>query len=63
MLPPEMDYEGASLPLRASRSGASKGPSREVRDPYVFQDEGRLYLFYSVAGESGIGLAELRPTK
>jgi hypothetical protein len=33
--------------------------SRALRDPCFFADEGRLWLLYAVAGEYGIGLAEL----
>jgi len=29
------------------------------RDPFVYEEDGRVYLFYSVAGEQGIGLAEV----
>jgi len=60
VIKPEMDYEGARLPLKASSLGASKTPSNQLRDPYVFKDKNRLYLFYSVAGEAGIALAELK---
>jgi beta-xylosidase len=37
-----------------------KGRENALRDPAIFEDtDGRVYLLYSVAGESGIGIAEL----
>lgn len=59
ILRPELPYEGADLPVRPSRSGAVKGPENGVRDPAIFVEEGRVYLLYSVAGESGLAVAEL----
>ena len=59
VLRPETSWEGAHLPLRQSKSGKSLAPENAVRDPAIFQDEGRLFLLYSVAGESGISIAEL----
>jgi hypothetical protein len=31
----------------------------QLRDPAVYEEDGRTYLLYSVAGESGIAMAEL----
>jgi hypothetical protein len=59
VLSPEKDWEGAELPLRASLAGAAKGPENALRDPAIFVEDGRTYLLYSVAGESGIAIAEL----
>ncbi len=57
---PELPWEGANLPLRASTAGAARGPEHALRDPAIFvDDDGRTYLLYSVAGESGIAIAEL----
>ena len=60
VLQPERDYEGGSLPLRPSVIGDAPGRVRQLRDPCIFEDDGHLYLLYSVAGESGIALAELK---
>ena len=60
ILKPEMDWEGANEPVVESRSGSAKGPVHQLRDPCIFEDEGRAYLLYSVAGECGIAIAELR---
>ena len=32
----------------------------ELRDPAILVDEGKIYLFYSIAGEAGIAVAELK---
>lgn len=61
VLKPELDYEGITLPLKKSVAGAASGPENALRDPALFTDrDGRVYLLYSVAGESGIGIAELK---
>lgn len=58
-LRPELPWEGANLPLEPSRRGGVTAPARQLRDPAVFREDGRAYLLYSVAGESGIGIAEI----
>ncbi len=60
ILEPETDYEGVDLPLEPSQRGAIHQPARQLRDPGIYQEDGRVYLLYAVAGESGIALAELR---
>lgn len=60
VLRPELSWEGANLPVKASTAGAARGPENALRDPAIFvDDDGRTYLLYSVAGESGIAIAEL----
>jgi hypothetical protein len=59
VLEPEHDYEGADLPLEPSTRGEITDRARQLRDPAVYQEDGRLYLLYAVAGESGIALARL----
>jgi len=60
VLRPELDYEGAKLPLTKSRSGESPAKENALRDPAIFTDaDGKVYLLYSVAGESGIAIAEI----
>jgi hypothetical protein len=58
-LEPEMDYEGVGLPIRTSLRGWAPKPVRELRDPCVYEEDGGLYLLYSVAGEQGIAIAEI----
>jgi len=55
---PETDYEGINYPLKKSSYGP--GINRcELRDPFVIEDNGKIFLFYTIAGEMGIALAEL----
>jgi len=63
ILSPETTYEGGKLPLMKSMPGSSTlrygGPVRELRDPYIYTEKNKLYMLYSLAGECGIGLAQL----
>jgi hypothetical protein len=59
VLEPELPYEGADQPLAPSRRGLVREPVRQLRDPAIFQEDGRTYLLYAVAGEHGIAIAEL----
>jgi len=54
VLQPELEYEGANLDLVPSSRGSVKTRVRQLRDPCIYEEGGRTYLFYSVAGESGI---------
>lgn len=60
VLRPERSWEGAEAPLERSRRGVVRGHVNQLRDPAVYEENGRTYLLYAVAGESGIGIAELR---
>ena len=62
VLSPEMEYEGSTLPLKPSETSLAPGPVRELRDPAIFREGSRTYLLYSIAGESGIAIAELKAT-
>jgi len=59
VLRPERPWEGAELPVEPSRGGSIDIPVNQLRDPAIFEEDGRVYLLYSVAGERGIGLAEV----
>ena len=59
VLAPEESWEGANLPIEPSTFGACMTPVRQLRDPCIFQDGGRTYLYYCVAGEQAIAVAEL----
>lgn len=59
VLAPETAYEGADRPLAPSVRGAIHEPARQLRDPYIFADDGQTWLFYAVAGERGIAVAAL----
>lgn len=60
VLKPERGYEGADCPQVASKYGLSREPVWQLRDPGIFEEDGRTYLLYSVAGESGLAMAELK---
>jgi glycosyltransferase involved in cell wall biosynthesis len=58
VLRPERVYEGAGYAIKPSL----KGPQvrvQQLRDPCIFEDDGRVYLFYAIAGEEGIAVARL----
>jgi len=58
VLTPSTAAEGSDLPVERSRSGATRR-ARQLRDPAILQDGDRVFLFYALAGESGIGAATL----
>lgn len=60
VMQPETVWEGAELPVLASTRGAIEEPANQLRDPFVFEEAGNTWLFYSVAGEAGIGVARLQ---
>jgi hypothetical protein len=59
VLRPERSWEGADLPVAPSRRGSINEPVNQLRDPAIFEEDGRVYLLYSVAGERGIALARV----
>jgi hypothetical protein len=59
VLAPQAAYECTDLPNVPSEGGDIDGPARQIRDPFVFEDEGRAFLFYSTCGEQGIAAAEI----
>lgn len=59
VLQPETAYECADLPIAPSRGGNARGRVRQIRDPFVFEESGKTFLFYSICGEQGIAAAEL----
>ena len=62
VLRPEFPWEGADLPIEPSQGGAINIPVNQLRDPAIYEEDGRVYLLYSVAGERGIALAEVHVT-
>jgi len=59
VLAPETGYEGVHLPLVPSQLGSTRGFENALRDPYIFRENGRLYLLYCVLAERGIAIAEM----
>lgn len=57
----ERDWEGADLPADASSYGGVMRRANQLRDPAIYQEDGRIYLLYACAGEQGIGIGELTP--
>lgn len=41
------------------RVSISETFARQLRDPAIFQERGKIYLLYTVGGESGIAISEL----
>jgi hypothetical protein len=54
LLQPSAPYECPALPNVPSLAGDIKGPARQLRDPAIFEENGRTFLFYSICGEQGI---------
>ncbi len=59
VLRPERDWEGADAELVPSVRSTAYGQVNQLRDPAIFEEDGRVYLLYAVAGESGIAIAEV----
>lgn len=59
VLRPERTWEGADAPLVPSLRSTAYGHLNQLRDPAVFEEDGRTFLLYAVAGESGIAIAEV----
>jgi hypothetical protein len=59
MLRPERSWEGADAPLVPSVRSTAYGQVNQLRDRAIFEENGRVYLLYAVAGESGIAIAEI----
>jgi len=59
VLGPDAVYECPELPSVPSAAGEIEGRARQIRDPAVFEENGKAWLFYTVCGEQGIAAAEL----
>jgi hypothetical protein len=59
VLQPREPYECPNLPVVPSQPGESEGPEHALRDPALFEESGKITLFYSVCGEQGIGAADV----
>lgn len=58
LLRPEMDWEGAHLPVRPSRAGATAFV-HELRDPCLVAIGDAVWMVYSGGGEQALGLARI----
>jgi len=59
LMTPKEDWEGADLPISSSYPGVAYGRVHELRGPAIYEEDGKLYMAYSYAGETGIALTEL----
>jgi hypothetical protein len=59
VLEPQTPYECPDLPVAPSEVGEIHGPARQLRDPALYQEAGKIYLFYTICGEQGIAGAEV----
>jgi hypothetical protein len=59
VLRPERPWEGADAPLEPSIRSVAYGHLNQLRDPAIFEEEGRTFLLYAIAGESGLAIAEV----
>ena len=59
VLEPEHAWEGAGSSVEPSVRGEINRLVRQLRDPCVYEEDGRTYLLYCGGGESGIGIAEV----
>ena len=59
ILRPTHAWEGADAPLEPSVRSTAYGQLNQLRDPAIFEESGRIFLLYAVAGESGIAIAEI----
>ena len=57
---PEKEWEGGYLSPEPSVRGSINESVCQLRDPAIYQEEERIFLLYSIAGESGIAIAELK---
>ena len=44
---------------REENQGDAVCEVQQFRDPCIFEEDGKTYLLYSIAGEMGIALAEV----
>jgi hypothetical protein len=59
LLRPEARYECPDLPNVPSAAGEIEGRARQLRDPAIFEEGGKTFLFYSICGEQGLAAAEV----
>jgi len=59
VLRPETDWEGGAVEVKPSRGGHIDERVNQLRDPAIFEEDGNVYLLYSIAGEHGIAISRL----
>ena len=58
VLAPATLYEGVNHPIEISRPDEAQ-EVHQLRDPAIYREGRKTYLLYSIAGETGIAIAEL----
>ena len=59
VLRPERPWEGAGAPRIPSVRSTAYGQVNQLRDPAIYLEDGKIYILYAVAGESGIAIAQV----
>jgi hypothetical protein len=59
VLTPQTKYECPEMPAAPSEAGEIYGPAKQLRDPALFFEGRKVYLFYTICGEQGVGGAEI----
>lgn len=59
VLTPEASYECPTLPDEKSLAGEIDHAAKQMRDPALFSEGNKLYLFYTFCGEQGVAGAEV----
>ncbi len=59
ILRPEFPWEGADAPIEPSIRSTAYGHVNQLRDPAIYEEDGKVFLLYAVVGESGIALAQV----
>lgn len=56
---PVVEWEGGNLDAVPSERGPAYEKVCQLRDPAIYEENNKVYLLYSVAGERGIAIAKL----
>ncbi len=59
LIKPEIEYEGSNSPLEPSVYGKAMESVNQLRDPFIYKENNRFFLFYTICGEKGIALCEI----
>ncbi len=59
ILRPQAPYECPQIRAAPSEPGEIYGKAQQLRDPAIFEENGKTFLFYSICGEQGLGAAEI----
>lgn len=63
VLTPQAPYECLDLPNEKSAVGEIDHPARQLRDPAIFAEGGKVTLFYTFCGEQGVAAADVTITR